>query len=119
METGKVVSVNNADHYIWGQNNHGWHLLKNDELSVIEERMNPDSSEHLHYHEQAQQLFYILSGEATFKLEEKEIHLAAGETMHVPPGLPHKISNNGAAYLRFLVISTPESHGDRIEVNAV
>lgn len=119
METGTIISVNNADHYIWGENNHGWHLLKNNDLSVIEERMDPRSSEHLHYHEQAQQLFYILSGEAIFELEEKQIHLAPGETIHIPPGMSHKISNTGSTYLRFLVISNPKSHGDRFDINTV
>ncbi|MEP7107233.1 MAG: cupin domain-containing protein [Ferruginibacter sp.] len=116
METGMIVSVKNAEHYLWGQNNDGWHLLKNDDLSVIGERMGPGTSEYLHFHKKAQQLFYILSGEAGFEVNHKLIHLCTGETVHVPPGIPHKIFNNGNADLHFIVISAPQSHGDRVDV---
>lgn len=37
---GKVVmntiSINNAEHYQWGDACEGWHLLAGDDLSVIE-----------------------------------------------------------------------------------
>ena len=111
-----IVSIKNAEHYIWGQNSNGWHLLKNDYLSVIEERMEPATSEHRHFHKKAQQLFYILSGEAGFEIGQKIIHLSTGETVHVPPGIAHRIFNKGDADLRFIVISSPKSHGDRVDM---
>ena len=110
------ISVHNAAHYTWGQNCDGWHLLKNDDLSVIEEKMPPGSFEQLHLHAKAQQVFYILSGEALFQIKEKEIRLTTGESIHVPPGIPHKISNAADGELRFLVISSPKAHGDRINL---
>jgi mannose-6-phosphate isomerase-like protein (cupin superfamily) len=116
MDTGKIVSVKNAEHYVWGKNSDGWYLLKNEDLSVIEELMEPGASEHPHFHKKAQQLFYILSGEAGFELGQELVHLGAGETVHVLPGIPHKIFNNGDTDLRFIVISSPQSHGDRVEV---
>lgn len=109
----KIVSVNNAEHYTWGQNSDGWHLLKNEALSVIEEQMAPGAGEQLHFHYKAQQLFYILSGEAGFEINQEHYHLHAGETLHIPPGTPHRILNNGGANLRFIVISSPPSHADR------
>lgn len=116
METGKMVSSKNSEHYIWGENNDGWHLLKNDDLSVIEERMAPGSSEHLHFHKRARQLFYILSGKAGFEIGQKVIELGAGETVHVPPEKPHRIFNKSDGDLRFIVISSPKSHGDRVDM---
>jgi len=116
METGKVLSVKNADHYTWGENSDGWHLLKNEELSVIEELMRPGTSERLHIHKNSQQLFYILSGAAVFEIAGQVVDLGIGEAVHVLPGTPHRIFNKGLADLRFIVISCPRSHGDRIDL---
>ncbi len=112
MEPPKIVSVSNAEHYTWGQSSDGWHLLKHEALCVIDEQMVPGSSEQLHFHHKAQQLFYILSGEASFEINQQPFHLHAGESLHIPPGTPHRIFNKGAAGLRFIVISSPPSHGD-------
>ena len=115
MEDG-VISIKNAEHYKWGQDCDGWHLSKNDELSVIEECMPPASTEQKHYHGKAQQLFYILRGDAAFELNGEMRKIHAGESIHVPPGVPHSISNNGTEPLRFIVISAPKSHGDRVNI---
>jgi mannose-6-phosphate isomerase-like protein (cupin superfamily) len=114
--TSKKVSVQNAEHYYWGDKCDGWHLLKSDALSVIQERMPPDTSEQLHFHSKAQQLFYILSGEATFEIEDKVILVAANESLHIPQQTQHKISNQGKSDLHFIVISEPKSHGDRVNL---
>lgn len=33
----------NSEHYIWGTNCSGWHLVKSDSVSVIEEQMIPQT----------------------------------------------------------------------------
>lgn len=111
-----VVSKQNAEHYNWGNNCSGWHLLKLESLSVIEELMPPGTSEQLHYHQKAQQVFYILSGKADFELNGEVIILHVNESIHVPKGISHRITNAGNEDLRFLVISQPKSRGDRIEI---
>ena len=112
----KKISVENALHYTWGGNCDGWHLLKNETLSVIEERMEAGSAEQLHFHHNAQQLFYILSGEANFTLDKETVILCKGDSLHVLPEVPHKISNHSTTELRFLVVSSPPSHGDRVNL---
>jgi mannose-6-phosphate isomerase-like protein (cupin superfamily) len=109
----KPISCFAAEHYIWGQNCEGWHLVKNAGLSVIQEQMPPGSHEVRHFHQKAQQFFYILSGEAVMEANDEKIVLHAGEGLHVPPGTPHQIQNPGARAVEFLVISQPPSHGDR------
>lgn len=108
-----VRSIHNADHYTWGDNCDGWHLLKTDTLSVIQERMPPRSSEQLHFHTRSQQLFYILSGTATFEIEGQVTIANAKKSLHISGGIKHCISNNNNEELIFLVISEPDSHGDR------
>jgi mannose-6-phosphate isomerase-like protein (cupin superfamily) len=112
----RVVSTNNAEHYCWGADAAGWHLLNSDTLSVIQERMPPGTFEQMHYHERAQQLFYVLSGTATFKVADEVYVVHANESIHIPKGVRHCIYNNGQEDLSFLVISEPRSHGDRKEV---
>ena len=108
------VSRATAEHYSWGTHCDGWHLVKDAALSVIEERMPPAGFEELHSHRSAQQFFFILSGEVTMELECEEIRLHAGEGLHIPPRTRHRISNRSRETARFLVISQPPSHGDRI-----
>ena len=109
------TSAANGRHYVWGNGCDGWHLLDRDDLSVIEERVPPGAAESRHLHERARQFFYVLVGEATLELEGETHRLRAGEGMHVPPGAAHQLRNEGNMEIRFLVISSPKSHGDREE----
>lgn len=111
-----VVSKKNAEHYHWGLNCDGWHLLKSDDLSVIEERMPPGTLEARHYHNKTQQVFYILSGIATFDIEGQELIVHAHESIHIPRRVIHQILNKQEEELCFIVISQPKSHGDRVEI---
>ena len=43
----------NSEHYIWGDNCSGWHLVKSQTLSVIEELMPTFTKEDRYYHENA------------------------------------------------------------------
>lgn len=112
----KKISIKNAEHYSWGNNCDGWHLLKTDSLNVISEKMPPGTSEKLHYHENAQQLFYILSGAATIELDGKLIEMCANESLHILKGTHHSIKNNGKEDLSFLLISEPRAQTDRIDL---
>jgi len=108
------ISRATAEHYSWGTHCDGWHLVKDAALSVIEEQMPPASFEELHSHRSAQQFFFILSGEVIIELECEEIRLHAGEGLHIPPRVRHRMSNQSREAARFLVISQPPSHGDRV-----
>lgn len=109
-------STDSAEHYCWGDGCDGWHLVNTPALSVIQERMPPGTAEQYHYHERAQQFFYVLSGEATFEVAGQRLTVAAGAGLHVPAGAPHRILNLGANDLHFTVTSQPHAHGDRVLV---
>ena len=110
----KSISRVNAEHYLWGGNCDGWHLVKNETLSVIEEQMPPGTSEVRHYHRKAQQFFFVLAGNAEMELDGDTLMLGAGEGIHIAPEMVHRISNAAGEPLRFLVISQPPSNGDRV-----
>lgn len=109
-------SIHNATHYTWGDNCDGWHLLESEELSVIQERMPPGTSETMHFHERAQQVFYILSGNATLEVGGESHEVVAGESLHIPAKTWHRISNTGLEDLHFLLTSQPKTQDDRIDI---
>ncbi|MBK7855663.1 MAG: cupin domain-containing protein [Bacteroidetes bacterium] len=111
-----LVSKNELNHYNWGNNCDGWCLLDTNELSVIEELMLPGTVETMHYHKKATQLFYILTGEATFTIDNKVLVSKQGECIKILPNQIHKIENNSFADLRFLLVSQPKAQQDRFEI---
>ncbi|SPZ37424.1 Uncharacterized conserved protein, contains double-stranded beta-helix domain [Plesiomonas shigelloides] len=113
-----VISTENALHYVWGSSCDGWHLAKTSELSVIQERVPSGAGEIRHLHENAEQFFYVLSGIATLEVAGHVHKIKPLHGIHIPAKTPHQLSNQGESELTFLVISTPPSHGDRVEIFA-
>jgi len=111
-----VISRENAEHYRWGVDCDGWHLVRDKHLSVIEEFMPPGAAEIRHYHEHAQQFFYILSGEVFVEANGENTLVPAGSGIRILPGKPHQIRNPTSSAVHFLVISQPPSNGDRVDV---
>ena len=59
--------------YTWGDQCEGWNLVDTVSLSVKQERMPAGSTEIRHYHQAAQQFFFILSGKAAFEIENTTV----------------------------------------------
>ena len=124
MDIGPISKAS-AEHYVWGSNCDcdGWHLVKNPQLSVIQERMPAGASETRHFHHHAQQFFYVLAGQAVMEvsghsmdgqtMDGQSMTLTAGEGVWIPAGTSHQVRNESAEDVHFLVISQPPSHGDR------
>jgi len=113
----KTIKLPEAEHYIWGENCEGWHLVKSENLSVIRETMPSKTSEKLHYHQKAQQFFFILKGTATFEIDGATYIVESGEGILIEPGSRHRISNQTESALEFIVTSNPKSHGDRVNLS--
>jgi mannose-6-phosphate isomerase-like protein (cupin superfamily) len=109
------VSRDVAEHYRWGVDCDGWHLVKDKQLSVIEEFMPPGAAEIRHHHERSQQFFYILTGEVLIEINGENMLVPAGSGVRIMPGMRHQIRNPSSSPVRFLVISQPASHDDRID----
>lgn len=108
-----VVSTANAEHYRWGDECDGWHLVKSPGLSVIKERVPSGCAEVRHYHAKSEQFFFVLSGLATLEVDG-EVHLVKPQQgVHVPAGMRHQLRNEHDEVLSFIVTSCPPSHGDR------
>jgi mannose-6-phosphate isomerase-like protein (cupin superfamily) len=113
-EAIQTIDRRTAQHYSWGNNCDGWHLVKTEALSIIEEKMPPGTSEVRHYHQKSNQFFYVLKGNLQIEVEENEVELNAGQGLHIEAGQRHQVFNRSAGDAEFLVVSNPPSHGDRI-----
>jgi mannose-6-phosphate isomerase-like protein (cupin superfamily) len=111
-----VVSIENAEHYIWGEVCDGWHLLKLEDISVIRERVPAGGAEAMHYHNIARQFFYILEGEGRMRFEDREVILRPGDGIEIAPQVKHQFKNTSNADVYFLVISIPSTRGDRVNL---
>src|SRR6266480_5874652 len=99
------VSRSSAPHYSWANACDGWRLIDTPGLSVVEERVPPGSEEVRHYHNEARQFFYVLSGSAVLEMEGQEHGVPAGSGIEVAPGVQHKFLNRSEQDVVFLVIS--------------
>jgi mannose-6-phosphate isomerase-like protein (cupin superfamily) len=100
-------------HYQWGDACDGWILVDTEALSVKQERMPAHTAEALHYHKQSQQFFFILKGIATFEVEGKSFTVQAEHGFHINAGEKHRIINNMAEDLEFILSSQPSTNNDR------
>src|SRR5262249_41911796 len=104
------------EHYLWGESCDGWHLLKREDMSVLQERVPAGRTEVMHYHARARQFFYILDGEGTMTFEDHEVRLGKGQGLEIPPLTKHQFKNNSQSEVHFLVISVPSTRGDRVNL---
>lgn len=111
-----IKSKQDTQHYIWSGNCDSWVLLDSDGLSVKQEIMPPKSKEQLHFHKNAQQFFFILTGKATFIVEGETFEIAENSGFHIAPDKQHWIENLSDTDLEFLVISNPSTNNDRFAV---
>lgn len=112
----KVVTCNENNYFTWGDKCKGWHLTDNSQLSVIKEIMPPKTKESKHYHLKSHQVFYILEGEAEFTIDEESFIVNSNQAISIVQGQQHRITNNSDRNLIFLVISSPSTTHDRVEV---
>jgi mannose-6-phosphate isomerase-like protein (cupin superfamily) len=111
-----IKNTETADHYTWGKHCDGWRLLDKDDLSVIQERVPPNSGEILHYHQRARQLFFVLQGQLQVTIGSEVFHLTVGDALEVTPAEPHQVHNVSGVDAIFLVISAPATRGDRTNI---
>lgn len=112
----KVVSVNNVEHFVWGNLCDGWWLKKGGNFTVIEEMMPPSGLEVKHFHNLTEQFFYVLNGTLYIEIDDHEYKLDNNQGIEIPVGAVHQVLNKFKDSVRFLVISCPDSHSDRINV---
>jgi mannose-6-phosphate isomerase-like protein (cupin superfamily) len=114
--TEKIIDKETAEHYTWGNNCDSWVLANTDGLSIKQESMPGNTREQLHFHNHAQQFFFILNGFATFYIDDNKIIVHPQKGLLINPKTKHYIANETQYQLDFLVISQPTTNNDRITI---
>jgi len=110
------ISTQNAPHFTWGAQCDGWWLKNTGKFTVISESMPPSTSEKRHYHKITDQFFYCLSGELSIQVGTQEYTLQEHEGLEIAAAQEHKVQNKSNKIIQFLVISSPNSHEDRVDL---
>jgi mannose-6-phosphate isomerase-like protein (cupin superfamily) len=67
----------------------------------------------LHRHHRSEELYYFLAGEGRMTLGEEILVVTVGDTVCIPPGTAHCLTNTGNVDLRLLCCCAPPySHED-------
>jgi mannose-6-phosphate isomerase-like protein (cupin superfamily) len=81
--------------------------------SLAEATVAPGSETEEHYHGAMEEIYFFTAGSGVMKLGEEDATVAAGDTIVIPPGTPHKLRNTGAEPLKLLCCCAPPySHED-------
>ncbi|NCD72155.1 cupin domain-containing protein [Mucilaginibacter agri] len=100
--------------YAWGDNCLAWNLIDRDDLSIKQELMPAGTAEQLHYHNKANQFFFILKGAATFEIDTVQTVITEHQGIEIKAGQQHRIMNLGTGDLEFILYSQPSTKNDRI-----
>lgn len=115
-EPSSVISTKTAPHFLWGDKCDGWWLKKNGRFTVIFESMPKGAAEIKHFHNIIEQFFYVLEGELNIEVDNVSYHLQQNESIIIMPQSVHKVYNQSEQDVKFLVVSSPDSHEDRVNV---
>lgn len=81
--------------------------------SLAEARVAPGQRTALHLHHASEELYHVTAGRGRMTLGAKELTIAPGDTVAIPPGTPHAVQNVGDAELVILCCcSPPYAHAD-------
>lgn len=111
-----ITSTKNAPHFVWGNHCDGWWLKQGGKFTVISETMPAGTSETKHFHAETEQFFYVLEGVLSIELDDVMVELKPHEGIVVAANVVHQVVNCSDNVVQFLVISCPDSHRDRVEV---
>ena len=77
-------------------------------------RLKPGQQLGGHYHEQVEETFWVLEGEAVLEIDGEPHHLAAGEAVRLDATERHAIANQSTAPLKMAFIKSPYLPKDKV-----
>lgn len=79
-------------------------------------RLGPGKSFAAHYHEDMQEIFVILQGEAHLTIGDQTVVLRSGDAIRIDPREVHRMSNLGAEDVQYVVVGISSGAGGRTVV---
>ena len=61
----------------------------------------------LHRHGQSEEIYHITAGSGTMRLGQAEFDIRNGDTIVIPPGTTHNVTNTGPSALKILCVCHP------------
>lgn len=85
--------------------------------SLAEARLGPGMTTAPHFHPRTEEIYYILAGEGTMRIDDEERSVGPGDAIAILPGKTHQITNTGNEPLKFLCCCAPGyEHDDTVLV---
>jgi dihydrofolate reductase len=84
--------------------------------SLAEALLAPGGQTKLHRHRTSEEIYYFLEGRGTMRLGGGAFPVQAGDTVAIPAGATHSVTNSGDTVLRILCASAPPYAHDDTEV---
>lgn len=82
-------------------------------LSLALARVAEGESTRRHYHQNSEEIYYVLAGKGKMFLEGSSGEIYTGDCVYIPPGQKHYLENHGQKELLILCASSPPySHTD-------
>ena len=82
-----------------------WTAVRNQSLAEATLPIDGETTEH--YHVEAEEIYYFVSGRGRMRLGETEDDIKPGDCVVIPPGTRHKLWNTGSEPLVLLCCCAP------------
>ena len=83
--------------------------------SLAEARLPPGAATAPHYHPRAEEIYFILAGRGSMRIDQQIRDVGPGDAIAIPPGAVHRIENIGSETLSFLCCCAPGyEHADTV-----
>ena len=79
-------------------------------------RMGAEKGFRAHYHEDMEEIFIILKGQAKILVDGEEAEMGKGDAVVIPPGIVHEMKNAGGEDLEYLAIGISQGRGGKTVV---
>jgi mannose-6-phosphate isomerase-like protein (cupin superfamily) len=83
-------------------------------VSVCWLEVPPGASEELRSHEEAEQVYVVVSGSGTMSATGDTQALSVGDLVLIPPATDHSVANEGAAPLALVSVQSPPVSADEL-----
>lgn len=76
-------------------------------MSFAEAIVDSGETTHLHLHTVSEEIYHITQGSGRMRLGEAEFAIRCGDTIKIPPGTPHNVTNAGGNALKIHCVCSP------------
>jgi len=111
-----VQRVNEADLPYRGGDSGVKYLMRGPNLDWGVILLKPGEDLAGHYHEQVEETFYVVQGQAAFSVNDEEIIAGAGTALRLEPKESHAVRNAGKGDLKLVFIKWPYLPKDKVSL---